>query len=137
MDLMQMASSMLQQKLGSQASTGDISSALQGLLGGEGGNIDIGAIVSKLMSQGQLGDIVQSWLGDGGNKAISAAQIFDLFGQGKVADFASKVGVGQDQAADALSSVLPEMIDKSSSGGSLLDPAGGVGGLLDMAKKFF
>lgn len=137
MDLIEMATRMLQQKLGTQASTGDISGALQDLLGGEGNGIDLSAIVGKLMSQGNLGDIVQSWLGDGDNKGIDASQIFEIFGRGKVSEFASRVGVGETEAADALSNVLPEMVDKSSSGGSLLDQAGGLGGLMGMAKKLF
>jgi hypothetical protein len=29
------------------------------------------------------------------------------------------------------------MVDKASSGGSLLDAVGGLGGAMDMAKKFF
>jgi hypothetical protein len=35
-----------------------------------------------------------------------------------------------------LKDALPQMIDKSSSGGSLLDNLGGLSGALGMAKKF-
>ena len=51
--------------------------------------------------------------------------------------FASKLGLSQEEAAGGLSDALPQMVDKASSGGSLLDSIGGVSGALSMAGKLF
>jgi len=58
-------------------------------------------------------------------------------GQDKVSNFASQLGLGENEASSALASVLPQLIDSNSSGGSLLDQAGGIEGLAGIAKKFF
>jgi uncharacterized protein YidB (DUF937 family) len=60
-----------------------------------------------------------------------------MFGGDKLSSFAGILGIDQDAATKALGAVLPKLIDMSSSGGSLLDSAGGLGGAIDMAKKFF
>ena len=111
--------------------------ALQSLIGGADGQLDLGGLVSKMTESGNLGSLVSSWLGDGANEAIDADGIMSLFGSDKLAAFAEQLGVDQASAADGLTSMLPELLDKSSSGGSLLDMAGGAGGLLDAAKSLF
>jgi uncharacterized protein YidB (DUF937 family) len=98
--------------------------------------VDLAGIVSKMASNGDLGNIVNSWLGDGANSAISAESLLGRLGENQIADFASNLGTDSGSAAATLSEVLPQMIDKSSSGGSLLDAAGGLDGLLGAAKSF-
>jgi uncharacterized protein YidB (DUF937 family) len=123
---------------GSGLDLGGLVTALSGLVGGGsgGGGIDLGALVSK-MNAGGLGAIAQSWLGDGGNASISPGQVTDMFGADKISEFASKLGVSREEAAGGLSDALPQMVDKASSGGSLLDSLGGVSGALGMAGKLF
>ena len=50
-----------------------------------------------------------------------------------MADAASQLGTDEGSLLDGLKDALPQMVDKASSGGSLLDSVGGLGGL---AKKF-
>ena len=45
--------------------------------------------------------------------------------------------IGRDEASSSLSQILPDLIDKSSKGGSLLDSVGGAEGLAGLASKFF
>ena len=146
MDLMQLGTQLLMNKLGGNASEGGVMSALAGLLGSgdsnnSSGGLDIGSLVSSMMSdQGGsegLQGMVASWLGDGDNDAISGDQIKSLFGDDKIAEFAGKLGVDESTAADSLADAVPQMVDKSSSGGSLLDAVGGIEGALNIAKKFF
>lgn len=111
---------------------GDI---MGGLLGG-GSDVDLGSIVSGLKEKG-LGDIAQSWLGDGANTEISTDQIKDFLGRDKVAKAAAKIGTDEGSLLSGLKDALPQLVDKASSGGSLLDSIGGVGGLAGMAKKLF
>jgi len=112
--------------------------ALSSLLGGDssGAGIDLGGLLGKLNSAG-LSGMVSSWLGDGANQGISAAQVTGMFGEDRVADFASQLGMNRDEAAGGLADALPQMVDNASSGGSLLDAVGGVYGALDMAGKLF
>jgi uncharacterized protein YidB (DUF937 family) len=111
---------------------------LSGLLGGDntGSGVDLGGLLARLNSGG-LSAAVSSWLGDGANQGISPAQVTALFGPDKVADFASQLGLSHEEAAGGLADALPQMVDKASSGGSLLDAVGGVSGALNLAGKLF
>ena len=137
MDILKMGAEMLIQKFGSSVGVDTMMSALSGLIGDGQGSVDLTGLASKMMSSGNLGSMLTSWLGDGDNKSISADSLMSLLGENKIADFAGKVGVDTSTAASGLSDVLPTMIDKASSGGRLLDSVGGADGLLDMAKKLF
>lgn len=136
MDLIQLGAQLLSQKLGLKVDADTIASALSGLLGDGQGNIDLAGLAGKMAASGELGSIVSSWLGDGANDAISADSILGLLGEKKVSDFAAKVGTDAPSAAGGLADVLPQLMDKASSGGSLLESAGGLGGLVGAAKSF-
>ena len=139
MDLMQIGAQLLQSKLGSNIQTGDIASALSGLLGGD--NFDIGSLISKIQGNSGLASMAASWLGDGANSAMSGSQVMDIFGKEKVSEFASKLNIDEGTASNGLADMLPQLIDKASSGGSLLESAmgsmGGAGGLMGMVGKLF
>jgi uncharacterized protein YidB (DUF937 family) len=126
-------------KSGEAGSGLDISSllpALSGLLGGGQGSLDLSSLISKFSSAG-LGNVVNSWLGDGANDSISAGQIKEMFGSNQISEFASKLGLSQEEAAGGLSDAIPQMVDKASSGGSILDSIGGLSGALGAAGKLF
>jgi len=130
MDFKSMAVELVKQQIGGGQDS-QIGSALSGLFGGgDDDDLDLGGLLTKF-SGGDLQDTVASWLGDGGNASISAEQITNSLGADQLAQFASKLEVDQSTAANALSSILPDLIDKNSNGGSLL---GGVAGL---ASKLF
>lgn len=139
MDLMQMATQVLGAKLGGSAGAdNDLLSSVVGNLLGGGNNkqgIDLGSLVGNLQNSG-LGDIAQSWLGDGDNAPISGDQIADLLGSDKLEQAASQLGANKDDLLSGLQDMIPQMVDKSSSGGSLLDSVGGLSGLAGMASKF-
>lgn len=142
MDMMKLASQLLASKLGGDAgsnagaSSDMIENVIGSLLGGSGGNgIDLGSIVGNLQNSG-LGSLAESWLGDGDNEHISRSQIQDMLGSDKVAQAAQQLGADQNDLLSGLQKMLPQVIDKSSSGGSLLDSVGGLGGLASMASKF-
>jgi uncharacterized protein YidB (DUF937 family) len=118
----------------------ELVSALSGLLGGSGGNLNLGAILSKMQQSG-LGEIAASWLGTGANAPISPDAVTDLIGSDQLAAFASRFGLSAESAKTAVASALPEMVDKASPDGSplegLLGNIGGLGGLAGMVNKFF
>jgi len=123
---------------GSGLDIGNLMSALSSLAGGDRsqGGFDLGSLLSK-MDSGGLGAIAKSWLGDGNNEAISPDQIANMLGADKISEFASKLGLSNQEAAGGLSEALPQMVDKASSGGSLLDSIGGITGAMGMAGKLF
>ncbi|MDP5054065.1 MAG: YidB family protein [Congregibacter sp.] len=137
MDIIEMGASLLSQKTGIDVDSAAVTSALRGLLSNAEGQIDFAGIASKMASSGDLSAIVGSWLGDGANQAISAESIKSIFGSEKITAFASQLGTDAGTATNGLADVLPQLMDKSSSGGSLLDMAGGVSGLLGAAQSFF
>ena len=123
---------------GSSLDTGSLTSALSDLAGGghSKGGFDLGSLLSK-MDSGGLGNIAKSWLGDGNNEAISSDQVSNMLGADKISEFASKLGLSNEEAAGGLSEALPQMVDKASSGGSLLDSIGGISGAVGLAGKLF
>lgn len=136
MDILAMGAKLLSEKLGVTIDPETMQSALSGLLGDGQGNLDLAGLASKMATSGDLGSVVSSWLGDGGNSAISADGIMSLLGESKVSEFAGKVGTDAGSAASGLADVLPQLMDNASSGGSLLEAAGGLDGLMGAAKSF-
>ena len=140
MDILATAAKLLSEKLGINIDPSQITVALSSLMGDANGKLNIADLVAKMSASGGMSDVVSSWLGDGANKGISASTITDMFGKDKLGDFASKLGIDTGTAANGLAETLPNLIDKASGGGSLLDSLGdlgGSGGLMDMAKKLF
>lgn len=137
MDLIEMGAQLLSEKLGLNVDTGTITEALGNLLGDGQGNLDLAGLASRMAESGGLESVLGSWLGDGANSAISAESIIGLLGEGKVSEFAGQVGTDTDTAAGGLSEVLPQLMDQASSGGSLLESAGGLGGLMNSASSLF
>ena len=141
MDITKLATQILASTLNNSSSnnTNDtdlIQSVIGNLLGNsQSSGIDLSSIVDGLQNGG-LGDIVGSWLGDGDNAQISPAQIENIFGSDKIAEAAKMLGADQNDLLRGLQDMLPQVIDKSSSGGSLLDSVGGISGLANLASKF-
>lgn len=143
-DLLKMgASAFIKSKLsgdaGSGLDLGSLTSALSGLTGGgdsDDGGFDIGSLLGK-MQGGGMADVAQSWLGDGDNNPVEGNQITEMFGADKISEFASKLGLSEEEAVGGLQDALPQIVDKASSGGSILDSIGGIGGAISMASKLF
>ncbi|MDD3446072.1 MAG: YidB family protein [Zavarzinia sp.] len=137
MDILKVAVELLGNYFGDKVDDSALGSAAKGLFGGAGGDIYLAGLVSKVSGSGGLQSLVGSWLGDGANQALDPAQILSIFGGDKVSAFAGELGIGQDQAAGGLAAVIPQLIDRFSKGGALLDPGEGLGGMLNMARKLF
>lgn len=129
MDIMKLATGLLAQKLGGNNAA--LSGVLNNLLG-SGNTADLGGLVAGLQQNG-LGNIAESWLGDGENEGISAEQLKGVLDSEKVSQAANELGTDENTLLESLKDAIPQMVDQSSRGGSLLDSVGGLGGL---AKKF-
>jgi uncharacterized protein YidB (DUF937 family) len=112
---------------GSKLDAGALGSKLAAMLGGDtpGSGIDLGRLVQQFNSGG-LASAVQSWLGDGANQSIGGDQITNMFGTDKIAALAAQLGLNQNEVAGGLAEALPDMLDKGSRGGSLLDGLSGL-----------
>ena len=136
MELIEMGAKLLTDKHGLDIDSAQVATALNSLLADGGGNFDLAGLASRMASSGELGSVVSSWLGDGANAAISPDSLLGLLGEDKVSQFAGQIGTDTGSAATGLAEVLPQMMDKASTGGNLLDSLGGAGGLLGAAKNF-
>jgi uncharacterized protein YidB (DUF937 family) len=136
--MLEMAAQLFLDKSGGNTGldVGSVANALKKLLPGDGNDLNIGALVSQFGS-GDLASMVGSWLGDGANDSIGGANIADVLGSDKVASFASELGIDSDKASSGLAGMIPELINKNSSGGSILDSLGGAEGMASFAKKLF
>ena len=150
--IMQTGAQMFQGKLDAdgdgQIEISDLIPALTGLFNNEAGEFDVSSIISNLGS-GNLMEMAQSWLGDGENAPVSGEQISEMLGADKISAFASQLGLSEDQALGGLQEAVPGIIDKVSSGGSLMDMAGDLmsnvageasssaGGIMGMIGKLF
>ncbi len=137
MDIVQLGAQLLSEKLGLNVDSSTVTAALSKLLGDGKGSVDFAGLAAKMAGSGELGGILNSWLGDGSNSPISADTILGLLGKSQVAQFAGEVGTDTESAANGLADVLPQLMDKASSGGSLLQSVGGLGGLMGAAKSLF
>ncbi|NPA27850.1 MAG: DUF937 domain-containing protein [Epsilonproteobacteria bacterium] len=123
--------------------TDKIADALGSIFGskeGEGG-LDLGNIISAV-TNGNLGEIVSSWIGEGENKPIEPESVTELLGEEKIEEFANQLGVSIESAKKALADALPEVVDKATSPdsnilGDLLDKVGGIDGAMDLVGKLF
>jgi len=106
-----------------QVDSNVVTEALSGLLPTSGKDLDVQGLMGQL-DGGGLASMAASWLGDGQNDNMSAEQASSLFGQEQIGEFAGKLGIEQSQAADGLSNMIPDLIDQSSQGGSLLKSIG-------------
>jgi uncharacterized protein YidB (DUF937 family) len=87
--------------------------------GGAGG---LGGLLQQL-EQGGLGQLTASWVGTGENLPISADQLQSVLGSDMVAQFAQSLGLSQGDAANQLSSLLPQVVDRLTPNGQLPDAA--------------
>ena len=137
MDLMALGKQLLADKMGDKAG-----GMMEGLSGLTGGKLDMGSLMGKL-TDGGLGNQVQSWMGDGDNEPVSAEQLKSALSPDELAAASEKMGVDEDTAAQQMADSLPDLADKFSGGGSMLDASalteklGGASGMMDMAKGLF
>ncbi|NTW55976.1 MAG: DUF937 domain-containing protein [Chlorobiaceae bacterium] len=141
--IMEWGASVIRQNLGQEMDalpSDQLVSALQNLFGAQGGSLNLASLVST-MQEGGLGDIVNSWLGTGANTVISPDILTKIIDSGKIREFASQTGISEESARTAIANALPEIIDKASPAGNLLEHVavnfGNLGGLTDIVGKFF
>ncbi|MBV5945047.1 YidB family protein [Pseudomonas aeruginosa] len=109
---------------GGRAASGGLGGVLGDVLGGAAGGagqaapgVEAGSLgglggLFQMLQNAGLGDALNSWIGGGPNQSVSAADISRVFGDGQLQQLADSAGVSQGEAAEHLSSLLPELVNK-------------------------
>ena len=128
-------------------SGGGLGDLLGGILGGgaRGGSLQSGGLggnpmlrmllplVASLLMNGGLqkllgrlqqsgkGSTGQSWVSAGPNEPVDAAAIREALDDDELARIAQQLGVSEDEAAEAVAQVLPDVVDQATPAGELPD----------------
>jgi uncharacterized protein YidB (DUF937 family) len=116
--------------LGSVMQNPQMMNAITGMLSNDGGQGGLAGMMQKFQQAG-MGDVVNSWVGNGDNMPISADQIGQVLGNDTLSGLAQQMGIDPSQAAGQLSQSLPDIINALTPGGQA--PAGGLGNMGDLA----
>ena len=118
---------------GADASHAAMAQAVVGMLSSQGPG-GLQNILQSFQAKG-LGDVVQSWIGNGPNQPITPDQVHAALGPDVVEQLAQKAGLPPGAAKTALAVVLPLVVDKLTPGGQI--PQGSVLAQgADLLKKF-
>jgi uncharacterized protein YidB (DUF937 family) len=66
-----------------------------------------------------LGGVAESWIGNGQNLPISAAQVQQVLGSTQVQALAAKAGISPEIASSQLAQLLPTLVDKLTPNGQV------------------
>jgi uncharacterized protein YidB (DUF937 family) len=83
-------------------------------------NGGIGSVLDRFRQRG-LGDQAHSWVSTGPNRDVSAQDVQSVVGQDEIAQFASQLGVPQEDVAQAFAEILPELTDKLTPDGKVTE----------------
>jgi uncharacterized protein YidB (DUF937 family) len=120
-----------------RAGAGGIGAARGGMGGGLGGNQTallvmllplamrwiqrnggMNAVLDKFRQKG-LGGQAQSWMATGANQPIDGQSVEQVVGQDELRQMAQRLGVPEQQVAQAFAEIMPEMVDKLTPDGQL------------------
>jgi uncharacterized protein YidB (DUF937 family) len=94
---------------------GDLFSILAQQIQNQGG---LQGLLAKFQESG-LQDQVASWLGQGENHPITAQQAHAALGDTELSEMSDKLGMPKEQVAEAVSALLPEMVNKMTPDGQV------------------
>ncbi len=126
--LLQIAMSLLANQGGQGAQAGGA-----GGLGGLGG---LAGLMGAFQKNG-MGNVMDSWIGQGQNMPISGDQLQQILGSGQIGQIAQQLGLSNEQASGQLAGLLPELINHMTPSGQA--PAEGFGNadqMMDLLKGF-
>jgi len=75
-------------------------------------------VLSGLQAKGKAAE-ADSWVAQGENQPIAGTDVREAVGDEEIASIAERLGVSNDEAADAVAQVLPDVVDQVSPNGEL------------------
>lgn len=111
--------------LGGQQAPSPVQSILGSILGGGAGGQGAGGLggLMQQFSNAGLGNIAQSWVGNGPNQPIQPSQLQQVFGQNQINQWSQQSGMPQETLLGHLAQFLPHAVDHMTPGGQM--PQGG------------
>ncbi|HZW12244.1 MAG TPA: YidB family protein [Noviherbaspirillum sp.] len=91
------------------------------------------SLVDRFQRAG-LGNIISSWIGTGTNAPITGPQLRQTLGDEQIQQISDETGLPQDEAADQLSGMLPDLVDRLTPDGHI--PQGGLGNMSALLDHF-
>ena len=118
------------------------SGGLGGLLGqvlgsqaaGSGATGGLGGLLEQLQRVG-FGEQAESWVGRGANKPIPPDAMTQIFGHEGLRQISQQAGVPEDEAAQGLSQLLPEVVDRMTPDGQVPDAESLANSVDDFARR--
>lgn len=83
-------------------------------------NGGLSGILEKF-SQGGLGELAASWVGQGQNQSLSESQVSSVFGDDMVSEVAEKFGVDSSILTGQIAQYLPELVNQATPSGAVDD----------------
>jgi uncharacterized protein YidB (DUF937 family) len=77
-------------------------------------------ILSRLQAQGK-GAQTDSWVGKGSNEPVAADDVRQAIDKEELDRIAQQLGISEDEAAEAVAQVLPDVVDQATPDGDLPD----------------
>ena len=108
----------LGQQLGGSAQANQLTQLVTNLINSHPGGLQ--GLVQQFTQAG-FAQQIQSWVSTGKNLPISAEQITQVLGSGKVQEIAKQLGIGQTDAAGGLANLLPHVVDHLTPNGAVQD----------------
>jgi uncharacterized protein YidB (DUF937 family) len=90
-------------------------------MGGMGGGMGgLGGLLQRFQRNGH-GDVMDSWIGTGPNRAIPPHQLGEALGPDTIQDLSQRTGMPQQDLLAELSRVMPGVVDQLTPNGRLPD----------------
>lgn len=103
------------------------------LLANNGQTGGLNGLVERFNEAG-LGNVIQSWIGNGENVPITGRQLQQVLDDGHLRQISEETGLSEPVAADQLSDMLPDLVDKLTPAGHI--PPGGLGNMSSLLDHF-
>jgi uncharacterized protein YidB (DUF937 family) len=110
---------------GTTGGSTELISAVVAMLGHDAPGGGLGGLTNQFEQSG-LGHVIGSWVSGGTNLPVSAEQLQSVLGgSGALATLGQQSGLGQTDLLQALTRLLPQVVDQFTPNGQV--PAGGLG----------
>lgn len=81
-------------------------------------NGGIGAVLDRFRQRGHAQE-ADSWVSTGPNRGLAPQQVSELIGADELSQMSRQLGVPDQEVADGLSEILPQMVDQATPDGQL------------------
>lgn len=81
-----------------------------------------------------LGNVFSSWIGSGENVPVTPEQVKQALGEGHLQQVSEESGLTENETAQQLSELLPQMVDTLTPAGHI--PQGGLGNMSELLGHF-